>query len=106
MPILTKLRHPGVRTRHWEIISKDISFKRMKFGHLTYLVLVPADEEFTLGYVLQLHLENHQTAINNVTDVAINEFTLETALDKMNHELVPSVVQLLMCFQRQYSFHI
>jgi hypothetical protein len=28
MPFVTKLRHPGIRTRHWEMIAKDVGFKR------------------------------------------------------------------------------
>jgi hypothetical protein len=27
MPLILKLRHPGIRTRHWEMIAKDIGFR-------------------------------------------------------------------------------
>lgn len=52
------------------------------------------ETEFTLGYVLQLHLETHSEVITRLTDIAINEFTLETALDKMSSDM------------RAYSFEI
>jgi hypothetical protein len=55
---------------------------------------VPTDVEFTLGYVMQLHLENHVDIIHKITDVAINEYTLESALDKMHADL------------RSYTFEI
>lgn len=75
MPLIAKLRHPGIRRRHWEAIATELSFR------------LPSEEEFTLGYVLQLHLEQHADAINKLTDVAINEYALETALEKMAQEL-------------------
>lgn len=80
MPLISKLRHPGVRTRHWEMMAKDITFR------------LPPEPEFTLGYVLQLHLENHIDIVNKITDVAINEFIHENALDKMYSEMVQLVV--------------
>lgn len=46
-----------------------------------------AENDFTVGYVLSLDLEKHGGLINKITDVAINEFTLETALDKMLADL-------------------
>ncbi|PRP87942.1 putative dynein heavy chain [Planoprotostelium fungivorum] len=82
MSMITKLRHPGIRTRHWEMIAKDVNFK------------MPTESEFTLNFVLKLHLENHVEEVNKTTDVAINEFTLETALDKMHNDL------------RNYSFEL
>jgi dynein heavy chain len=27
VPIISKLRHPGIRQRHWEMIAKDVGFK-------------------------------------------------------------------------------
>ena len=58
--LITKLRHPGVRTRHWEMILKRIKPQ----------LPIPTDEEFTLGFVLQLHLEDHSEVIINITDFA------------------------------------
>jgi dynein heavy chain len=43
---------------------------------------------------MRLGLENHSEVLNKITDVAINEFTLETALDKMYSDL------------RSYSFEM
>eukprot|EP01119_Soliformovum_irregulare_P017766 TRINITY_DN5330_c0_g1_i3.p1 TRINITY_DN5330_c0_g1~~TRINITY_DN5330_c0_g1_i3.p1 ORF type:complete len:3685 (-),score=1128.16 TRINITY_DN5330_c0_g1_i3:1844-12898(-) len=83
IPMLTKLRHPGVRARHWDTLAKELKLK------------LPAESEFTLGFVLQLHLEKHMEVIASVTDVAINEFTHETALDKMTAELRNMVFELV-----------
>jgi hypothetical protein len=44
-------------------------------------------QEFTLGYVMSLHLEQSFETISKLTDVAINEYALETALEKMASEM-------------------
>ena len=44
-------------------------------------------QEFTLGYVMSLHLEQSFDTISKLTDVAINEYALETALEKMTSEM-------------------
>eukprot|EP01105_Mastigella_eilhardi_P025496 TRINITY_DN6953_c0_g1_i1.p1 TRINITY_DN6953_c0_g1~~TRINITY_DN6953_c0_g1_i1.p1 ORF type:complete len:4254 (+),score=1253.29 TRINITY_DN6953_c0_g1_i1:29-12763(+) len=78
MPLVTKLRHQGVRQRHWEMIANEIGFQLPAGDHA---------DEFTLGYVIDAHLEKHSETINKITDVAIHEYTLESALDKMQTEL-------------------
>eukprot|EP00727_Mastigamoeba_balamuthi_P002571 m51a1_g12310 putative dynein heavy chain family protein (4480) ;mRNA; f:383974-398640 len=78
MPLITKLRHPGIRQRHWEVIAQEVGFK-LPTGDLA--------DQFTLGYVLDLQLDKHLDTINKITDVAINEYTLESALEKMSSEM-------------------
>jgi hypothetical protein len=77
MPFIIKLRHPGIRTRHWNMILREIGAEELH----------QEQESFTLAYVLDLHLENHPDITINVTDFARNEHTIETALDKMLHDL-------------------
>jgi hypothetical protein len=76
IPLIVKLRHPGVRTRHWNMIFKEMGIEQTQ-----------NDEKFTLLYVLDLHLERYQETVVNVTDYARNEHTLETALNKMYNDL-------------------
>ena len=76
IPLIVKLRHPGVRTRHWNMIFKEMGIESTQ-----------NDAQFTLLYVLDLHLDKYQDTVVNVTDYARNEHTLESALDKMYNDL-------------------
>ncbi|KAH3766505.1 axonemal inner arm dynein heavy chain 3 [Pelomyxa schiedti] len=78
MPLLLKLRHQGVRQRHWEAIAQELGFT-LPTGEKSH--------EFSLGFVLNLNLETHLDTISRIIDVAIHEHTIERALDKMNAEL-------------------
>jgi dynein heavy chain len=85
MPLVSKLRHPGVRRRHWEAFSAELHFE---------LPTVEETDKFTLGKVIELELWKHQDVIGRITDVAINEHTLESALEKMSSELRSFVFEL------------
>jgi dynein heavy chain len=76
MPLITRLRHPGIRTRHWKLILDAVGIKDP-----------PPEDTITLKYILDLHLENHEQMVINVTDFARNEHALEAALDKMYNDL-------------------
>ncbi len=72
MALITKLRHPGIRTRHWKLILSELGMTEH-----------PPEDTFTLAYILDLRLEQYSDTIVNVTDFARNEHTIESALDKM-----------------------
>lgn len=65
MPLIIKLRHPGIRTRHWYLILDDINGEEKAFN----------EEELTLKYVLGLQLENHAETIVNITGNTIFFFS-------------------------------
>ncbi|GLI63290.1 hypothetical protein VaNZ11_006196 [Volvox africanus] len=71
LPLITALRNPGLRDRHWERISAAAGFP------------VRADAGFSLSRALQLGLPKHLAAIEEVAEYASKEYSLERALDKM-----------------------
>ncbi|KAG2430891.1 hypothetical protein HXX76_009864 [Chlamydomonas incerta] len=71
LPLITALRNPGLRDRHWERISTAAGFP------------VRADAGFSLSRALQLGLPKHLAAIEEVAEYASKEYSLERALDKM-----------------------
>eukprot|EP00002_Diphylleia_rotans_P012132 TRINITY_DN2375_c0_g1_i1.p1 TRINITY_DN2375_c0_g1~~TRINITY_DN2375_c0_g1_i1.p1 ORF type:complete len:4335 (+),score=913.34 TRINITY_DN2375_c0_g1_i1:198-13202(+) len=83
MPLISKLRHPGVKVRHWEALATKLGFN------------IPAEGNFSLEYLINLHLEQYPDIVNSITDVAINEYTLESALDKMAVEMRGISVDLM-----------
>eukprot|EP00163_Fabomonas_tropica_P031148 TRINITY_DN730_c1_g1_i6.p1 TRINITY_DN730_c1_g1~~TRINITY_DN730_c1_g1_i6.p1 ORF type:complete len:4200 (+),score=1431.71 TRINITY_DN730_c1_g1_i6:1002-12602(+) len=74
MPMVTALRNPGMRDRHWIKIREE-----------TELDLAPTDDQ-TLETLLKLNLAPHMEEISKVAQVAGKEFAIEQALDKMEGE--------------------
>ena len=75
VPLITKLRHPGIKTKHWEQISNIVGFKVMP------------SMELTLEDFLNLDLERWQDEISEIAAVAAQEYNLESSLDQMDAEL-------------------
>eukprot|EP00736_Rhodelphis_marinus_P006943 Rmarinus@m.24609 len=73
-PLITALRNPGMRDRHWDAISADLGFE------------LKPDASFTLTRVFELNLPDHAENITKTCDLAGKEFMLEDALDKMEKE--------------------
>ena len=79
IPLITALRNPGMRTRHWAELSDT-----MATG-----VRVDPDGEgdaFTLPRVIQLKLADYMEPITKVGERAGKEYQIEVALDKMAGE--------------------
>eukprot|EP01105_Mastigella_eilhardi_P018534 TRINITY_DN42_c0_g2_i2.p1 TRINITY_DN42_c0_g2~~TRINITY_DN42_c0_g2_i2.p1 ORF type:complete len:4316 (+),score=1161.39 TRINITY_DN42_c0_g2_i2:1869-12950(+) len=75
MPLITALRNPGMRPRHWEKLRKDMEFN-VEVG----------DNSLTLQTLLQLGLEASLQIIQQVTELAGKEYVIEAALTKMEKE--------------------
>eukprot|EP00002_Diphylleia_rotans_P035998 TRINITY_DN7896_c0_g1_i2.p1 TRINITY_DN7896_c0_g1~~TRINITY_DN7896_c0_g1_i2.p1 ORF type:complete len:4263 (-),score=670.67 TRINITY_DN7896_c0_g1_i2:89-12877(-) len=75
IPFVTKLRHPGMKTRHWETLSTMIG------------TTLTSPDLFSLEYLLNLKINERLEAVNQVADFAINEYLLESMLDKISHEM-------------------
>lgn len=71
IPLITALRNPGLRDRHWTQMSERIGFP------------VKADASFSVTRALHLELQNHLVTIEEVSEYASKEFSLERTLDKM-----------------------
>ena len=74
---MARLRNPGLRERHWEMISEK-----------TGIALRP-DPTLTLTKLVELKISQWDDEIEAVSVVATQEYSLEKALDKMVAEWKP-----------------
>ncbi|KAM7402690.1 hypothetical protein PAMP_017906 [Pampus punctatissimus] len=74
IPLIQGLRNPGMRIRHWEMLSERIQMKVKPKANLTF------------SRCLELGLQNHVDDIAQVAEVAGKEYTIEQALEKMEQE--------------------
>ena len=73
LPIINALRIPGMKDRHWD-----------QLGELVGQSVRP--DTTTLKLLLDMGVENHMPAIQNISDVAEKEYKFEFALEKMRGE--------------------
>ena len=71
VPIISSLRNPGLRDRHWKEMSADLGIE------------FKADNEFSLARAVQLGLNNHIDILEKYSEAASKEYSLERALDSM-----------------------
>ncbi|XP_019625905.1 PREDICTED: LOW QUALITY PROTEIN: dynein heavy chain 6, axonemal-like [Branchiostoma belcheri] len=71
MPVITSLRNPYLRSRHWEAIQELIGRSIVR------------DKKFTLGNLLELKIFQHKERIGDISTQASNEATLEAMLQKV-----------------------
>lgn len=65
IPLIQGLRNPGMRSRHWEMLSERINMTVKPKANLTF------------SRCLELGLQNHVDDIAQVAEVAGKEFTIE-----------------------------
>lgn len=73
IPVVELISNPGLRSRHWEEISKVME---IKFNY----------REGTLRELLTKGIENYKVKIEDISENASKEFSLESALNKMEKE--------------------
>eukprot|EP00899_Mesostigma_viride_P012150 jgi/Mesvir1/20936/Mv08007-RA.1 len=73
-PLITALRNPGMRDRHWDQLSTELGMD------------LHPDPSFTLTKAIQIGLPGHLDVITKVSEVAAKEFAIEQTLDKMQGE--------------------
>ncbi|RLN94479.1 hypothetical protein BBJ28_00006207, partial [Nothophytophthora sp. Chile5] len=71
VPLIVALRNPGMRSRHWEELSKSLGFS------------LEIDESFTLTNIFQLNLLDRIDDIVKVAEAAGKEYQVEQALRTM-----------------------
>ena len=76
MPLVTALRNPGMRERHWTEMSKATGKD---------LTMAESDE-FTLVKMKEMNLDEAMEAVTKISDVAGKEYAIEQAMDKMEGE--------------------
>ncbi|XP_053339456.1 dynein axonemal heavy chain 1 [Clarias gariepinus] len=74
IPLIQGLRNPGMRSRHWTLLSERLN------------VDVLNKSDLTLSECLELGLPQHIDEIALVAEVAGKEYAIEQALDKMQKE--------------------
>ncbi|MGH0183081.1 UNVERIFIED_CONTAM: hypothetical protein FKN15_013335 [Acipenser sinensis] len=83
IPLIQGLRNPGMRNRHWELLSESIQMN------------IKPKANFTFSRCLELKLQDHIEAIAKVAEVAGKEYAIEQALDKMLKEWSTAVFEVL-----------
>lgn len=71
MPIVSSLRNPSLKDRHWSELTTLIG------------VQIKGDRYLTLGRLLELQMFEHQDKISEISLQASNEATLEQMLQKI-----------------------
>ncbi|PRP89251.1 dynein heavy chain 1, axonemal [Planoprotostelium fungivorum] len=82
LSMIVRLRHPGVRSRHWRMLCQMTDTSEPPEG-------------FTLASLIDMKLDRFTDIIVNITDFARKEYEVETSLDAMLAEMrsfhVPTV---------------
>uniref|UniRef100_A0A670IKK4 Dynein axonemal heavy chain 1 n=1 Tax=Podarcis muralis TaxID=64176 RepID=A0A670IKK4_PODMU len=74
IPLIQGLRNPGMRNRHWEMLSEEIKINVRPKANLTF------------ARCLEMKLQDHIEIIAKIAEIAGKEYSIEHALDKMEHE--------------------
>ncbi|XP_056119629.1 dynein axonemal heavy chain 3 [Rhinichthys klamathensis goyatoka] len=74
LPILTTICNPGLKDRHWEMISNTVGFD------------VKPDEDTPLIKMVELGLSKYSDQLEEIGASASKEYSLEKSLEKMKRE--------------------
>ncbi|NWH35887.1 DYH1 protein, partial [Chloropsis hardwickii] len=74
VPLIQGLRNPGMRSRHWEMLSNQVKAD------------VQLDPSMTFGHCLELNLQDHMESVLKVAETASKEYAIENALKKIEAE--------------------
>ena len=80
--LLTLLANPGIKERHWETMAETVGFE------------IPHSDSSTLNDMLALGLGNHVEQIEETCVNAQKEYSLEKAMERMESEWEPVVLEL------------
>ncbi|KNC96829.1 uncharacterized protein SPPG_07663 [Spizellomyces punctatus DAOM BR117] len=83
LPLITILRNPGLRDRHWEQMAEIVGQP------------IHPDESTSLTKILDLNLEQYLGQFESISDAASKEFSLQKTLSKMREEWEPLVFNCL-----------
>ncbi|NXR16043.1 DYH1 protein, partial [Semnornis frantzii] len=74
VPLIQGLCNPGMRKRHWEMLSEEMN------------ISVKLEPTLTLSCCLDMNLMDHIESITKVAEIAGKEYAIENALTKMESE--------------------
>lgn len=81
LPVITALSNSGLRKRHWHKINEILNIKSL--------------DVISLNATLNLDITAHLTQIEEISESASKEYTLEKTLDKMRSDWDPISFELL-----------
>ncbi|XP_074514231.1 dynein axonemal heavy chain 7 isoform X2 [Sebastes fasciatus] len=84
VPLVQVLCNPGLRDRHWDTMSEAAGVS-----------LHPADDQACVAQYLPMHLEQHLSSFEGISEAASKEYSLEKAKEKMASEWADMVFNLL-----------
>jgi dynein heavy chain len=84
MPIITALRNPGLRERHWDRLSQELG-----------ITILPGETLNTLADVVAMDLRSHEDKVVKSCEAAGKEYAIESALDKMMNEWNPVDLEIM-----------
>ena len=84
MPLVTALRNPGMRARHWDQLSNEIGMD----------VHPENDPDFTIQTAFDMGLHKHGALVARVGATAGKEYQIEKGLDKMLAEWKDTEVRI------------
>uniref|UniRef100_A0A669QRL3 Dynein axonemal heavy chain 1 n=1 Tax=Phasianus colchicus TaxID=9054 RepID=A0A669QRL3_PHACC len=74
VPLIQGLNNPGMKKRHWEMLSEDTNMD------------IKLESDLTLRRCLDMNLQDHIESITKVAEIAGKEYAIENALNKMESE--------------------
>ena len=75
--LIQALRNPGMRNRHWEMLSEELK------------IPIRLKKDLNFRKCLEMGFANYIDKISKVAEIAGKEYTIEQALDKMENEWRP-----------------
>lgn len=83
LPILHTICNPGIRDRHWDLMSDIVGFD------------IRPQEDTSLHAMLEYGLNKHLARLEEIGAAAAKEHSLEKALEKMKHEWGPQEFEMI-----------
>ncbi|KAK6187847.1 hypothetical protein SNE40_005782 [Patella caerulea] len=83
MPILQTICNPGIRDRHWDMMSDTVGFN------------IKPEGDISLSKMLEYGLHKHLAKLEEIGAAAAKEYSLEKALEKMKFEWKDLIFEML-----------
>ncbi|KAM7380824.1 hypothetical protein PAMP_004096 [Pampus punctatissimus] len=75
IPLVQVLCNPGLRGRHWDAMAE-----------VAGISLQPVDDQACVNNFISMHLEQHLSTFEGISEAASKEYSLEKAMEKMANE--------------------
>jgi dynein heavy chain len=95
MPLLTDLRNPALRQRHWNHLMESVGE-----------TFDPHSDSFTLAKVLSLRLDQYSELISNISNNATKELNLEQSLEQIKKTWDELELDIVPCRERKEAYKL